>query len=773
MLFVVELDSRLEKSADKRISVERFREIFEIYVEDKLEELKRSGSEKYDKDCRDFNYFMDDVKDVFINNNLVKIPVEFRKSIWETHVDKNLPTLMKNTTSCKCIRKEHNYKKEYRDMTQTLEDFCEEKTRMREIIDQKDYDESLYVDFNKWINKKKEDILKEYEKLSNKDEYKHLLKVSETCDLNHVDKLFLNISSEDMKKNKEDVTKKHLEVKVRLPVNEPIDDRGKEDDLSRGGKSIILNKEENSPTEEITTEYNPVSEMGVGTTIAHSEPGPKTVNTEVRNVLRSDGKISDQGSQKSPPKELSNKQMTPAQRKNVPHFVERRGYGNSHVRGNALKKISNGYDNYKSPSSNYIEVDCAEDKYFLLEDGTNPSENSCKTKYDYFVSNDYDGTGSAIYSTDQVPSREEIKSPASLSTLDARGSTHNLNVSNEGNTLEGGEEKNNVKISEQNGRNLESSVGTDKGSVEKEEEVAATCDPDDRNCVDANQIAVEFLRNLSRGERSGLDGSSNMAHFISTNFGGNNIFSSTDNLYFDIVRPAKGVLPESKSNIIHEHQEMEETTEEGASIIERHSHTSSQNNDAGTSDYMYRILSTTMELPNQQEVFGLYSPVSRTLDSAMSFLKSIFISSSSPVSQRQGQSKESQLAQISTTVQGPIGYKNSSLEMNTNSVGAGINVSSILSMLGFSSGQVRRSGGQGSETYIVGTSQSGFHKNEVIPSIKDKSGKTQIVSNEKGGIFSKGITSMMSSLPVALVTFVFLFMFLVFNKVIIYDNIIF
>lgn len=772
MLFVVELDSRLEESADKRISVERFREIFEIYVEDKLEELKRSGSEKYDKDCRDFNYFMDDVKDVFINNNLVKIPVEVRKSIWETHVDKNLPTLMKNTTNCKCIRKEHNYNKEYRDMTQTLEDFCEEKTRMREIIDQKDYDESLYMNFNKWINKKKEDILKEYEKLSNKDKYKHLLKISETCDLNNVDKLFLNISSEDMKKNKEDVKKQHLEVKVRPPVNEPIDDRGKEDALSRGGKSIILNKEENSPTEEITTEYNPVSEMGVGTTIAHSEPGPKTVNTEVRNVLRSDGKISDQGSQKSPPKELSNKQMTPAQRKNVPHFVERRGYGNSHVRGNALKKISNGDDNYKSPSSNYIEVDCAEDKYFLLEDGTNPSENSCKTKYNYSVSNDYDGTGSAIYSTDQVPSREEIKSPDSLSTLNSRVSTHNLNVSNEGNPLEGGEEKNNVKISEQNGRNLESSVGTDKGSVEKEE-VAATCDPNDRNCVDVNKISVEYLRNLLRGERSGLDGSSNMAHYISTHFGGNNIFSSTDNLYFDIVRPAKGVLPESKSKIIHEHQEMEETTEEGASIIERHSHTSSQQNDSSASGNKYRILSTTMELPNQQEVFGLYSPVSRTFGSAMSFLKNIFISSSSPVSQRQGQSKESQLAQISTTVQGPIGYKNSSLEMNTNSVGAGINAPSILSMLGLSSGQVRRSGGQGSETYIVGTSQSGFHKNEVIPSIKDKSGKTQIVSNEKGGIFSKGITSMMSSLPVALVTFVFLFMFLVFNKVIIYDNIIF
>lgn len=773
MLFVVELDSRLEESADKRISVERFREIFEIYVEDKLEELKRSGSEKYDKDCRDFNYFMDDVKDVFINNNLVKIPVEFRKSIWETHVDKNLPTLMKNTTSCKCIRKEHNYNKEYRDMTQTLEDFCEEKTRMREIIDQKDYDESLYMNFNKWINKKKEDILKEYEKLSNKDKYKHLLKISETCDLNNVDKLFLNISSEDMKKNKEDVTKKHREVKVRPPVNEPIDDRGKEDDLSRGGKRIILNKEENSPTAEITTEYNPVSEMGVGTTIAHSEPGPKTVNTEVRNVLRSGGKISDQGSEISPPKALSNKQMTPAQRKNVPHFVEGRGYGNSHVRGNSLKKISNGDDNYKSPSSNYIEVDCDEDKFLLLEDGTNQSENSCKTKYNYFVSNDYDGTGSAIYSTDQVPSREEIKSPDSLSTLNSRVSTHNLNVSNEGNTLEGGEEKNNVKISEQNGRNLESSVGTDKGSVEKEEEVAATCDPDDRNCVDANQIPVEYLRNLSRGERSGLDGSSNMAHYISTHFGGNNIFSSTDNLDFDIVRPAKGVLPESKSNIIHEHQEMEETTQEGASIIERHSHTSSQQNDSSASRNKYRILSTSMEFPNQQEVFGLYSPVSRTLDSAMSFLRSVFISSSSPVSQRQGQSKESQLAQISTTVQDPIGYRTSPLQMNAHSVGAGINGSSILSMLGLSSGQVRRSGGQGSETYIVGTSQSGFHKNEVSPTIKDKSGKTQIVSNEKGGIFSKGITSMMSSLPVALVTFVFLFMFLVFNKVIIYDNIIF
>lgn len=773
MLFVVELDSRLEKSADKRISVERFREIFEIYVEDKLEELKRSGSEKYDKDCRDFNYFMDDVKDVFINNDLVKIPVEVRKSIWETHVDKNLPTLMKNTTSCKCIRKEHNYNKEYRDMTRTLEDFCEEKTRKLEIIDQKDYDESLYVNFNKWINKKKEDILKEYKKLSNKDKYKHLLKISKTCDLNHVDKLFLNISSEDMKKNKEDVTKKHREVKVRPPVNEPIDDRGKEDALSRGGKSIILNKEENSPTEEITTEYNPVSEMGVGTTIAHSEPGPKTVNTEVRNVLRSDGKISDQGSQKSPPKELSNKQMTPAQRKNVPHFVERRGYGNSHVRGNALKKISNGDDNYKSPSSNYIEVDCAEDKYFLLEDGTNPSENSCKTKYDYFVSNDYDGTGSAIYSTDQVPSREEIKSPDSLSTLNSRVSTHNLNVSNEGNPLEGGEGKNNVTINEQNVRNLESSVGTDKGSDKNEEEVAAICDPNDADCFDANQILFDYFKGLSEGKGSGLDGSSNMERLTLKYFRDNNIFSSTGNLDFDIVRPAKEVLPESKSKIIHEHQEVEETTQEGASIIERHSRTSSQNNDAGTSDYIYRMLSTTIEFPNEKETFGLYSPVSQTFGSVMSFLKNIFISSSSPVSQSKGQSKESQLAQIPTMVKGPIGYKNSSLEMNTNSVGAGINAPSILSMLGFSSGQIRRNGVQGSETYLTGSDGNVFHKNKVSPTIKDKSGKTQIVSNEKGGIFSKGITSMMSSLPVALVTFVFLFMFLVFNKVIIYDNIIF
>lgn len=773
MLFVVELDSRLEKSADKRISVERFREIFEIYVEDKLEELKRSGSEKYDKDCRDFNYFMDDVKDVFINNDLVKIPVEVRKSIWETHVDKNLPTLMKNTTSCKCIRKEHNYNKEYRDMTQTLEDFCEEKTRMREIIDQMDYDESLYVNFNKWINKKKEDILKEYEKLSNKDKYKHLLKISETCDLNHVDKLFLNISSENMKKMKEDVKKQHLEVKVRPPVNEPIDDRGKEDDLSRGGKRIILNKEENSPTAEITTEYNPVSEMGVGTTIAHSEPGPKTVNTEVRNVLRSGGKISDQGSEISPPKALSNKQMTPAQRKNVPHFVERRGYGNSHVRGNALKKISNGDDNYKSPSSNYIEVDCAEDKYFLLEDGTNPSENSCKTKYDYFVSNDYDGTGSAIYSTDQVPSREEIKSPDSLSTLNSRVSTHNLNVSNEGNPLEGGEEKNNVTINEQNGRNLESSVGTDKGSDKNEEEVAATCGPNDGDCIDANQIPVEYLRKLSRGERSGLDGSSNIKHIISNNFDDSNMIFPTFNFDFDILKAEEEVLPVNNSDIIYGHEEVEETTQEGASIFEKHSHTSSQQNDSSASGNKYRMLSTTMELPNQQEVFGLYSPVSRTFGSAMSFLKNIFISSSSPVSQRQGQSKESQLAQISTTVQGPIGYRTSPLQMNAHSVGAGINISSILSMLGLSSGQVRRSGGQGSETYLTGSDGNVFHKNEVIPTIKDKSGKTQIVSNEKGGIFSKGITSMMSSLPVALVTFVFLFMFLVFNKVIIYDNIIF
>ncbi|SOV20039.1 surface-associated interspersed protein 4.2 putative [Plasmodium sp. gorilla clade G2] len=772
MLFVVESDSRLEEWADQRISVDRFREIFEIYIEDKLDELKKARSKKFDKDCRDFNYFMDDVKDVFINNDLVKIPIDVRRSIWEKNVDKNLPTLMKNSTNCKCIRKEHNYDKEYRDMTQTLENFCEEKTRKLKNIDKKDYEEDLCINFNIWINKKKEKILEQYEKLSKKEENKHLLKVSETCDLNDVGNLFANISCEVMKKNKEEARSKNPKVKRRRPGNESVRASGKEDALSKKSKSINLKKEDNSAIVEMASGSNTVSKTSVGSTIARNGSGRKKVPPKPGSYKKSGEKISDKGPQTSTPKERSIKKKTDVQPKNVQNDVKRRGHGSSHVTSLPVKKTSTSDDTYKNPSSNYIEVDCTENKYFLLKDGNNKSKGICKTNYDYSISNDYDSTDSVFYSTDQVSSKNEIESPSSLPILHKGENTSNLyvndqlSVSHKINSHSVEEQKNNVEISAQIDGNMEGSVRIDNhvDEYKEEEEEAASCDSGDESCVDASKIPVGLLKGLSTEEPSGLEGSSNIEYLRSNYFSGNNIFSDSVNLDFDILIPEEEALDEENSDIIHEHQGVEEINQEGASIIERSSHSSSQFSDSSASKNKYRILSTTMDFPDQYKLFGLYSPVSQKFGNVLSFVKDILSFSTAPVSRSQGQSKENNPEELSTSVNGSKEYESSPLQMNIGTVSRGNSIHPILTMLGLTNERGRRNSDRGSETYISGSSQNGFHKNEVIPTIKGKGGETQVVSNEKGGILSKGVTSMISSLPVALVTFVFLFMFLAFNK---------
>ncbi|KYO02928.1 surface-associated interspersed protein 4.2 (SURFIN 4.2) [Plasmodium gaboni] len=776
MLFVVESDSRLEEWADKRISVDRFREIFEIYIEDKLEELKKARSKKFDKDCRDFNYFMDDVKDVFINNDLVKIPIEARKSIWEKNVDNNLPTLMKKTTNCKCIRKEHKYDKEYRDMTQTLENFCEEKTRKLNRIDKKDYVEGLCTNFNIWINNKKEKILEQYKKLSKIEENKHLLKVSETCDLNNVDNLFANISCEVMKKNKEEARRKHPKVKERRPVNESIRNSGKENTQSRRPETINLKKKNNSPIVEIGSKSNTVSETSVGSTISHSESRRKTVSPKPGNGLKSDEKISDKGPQTRSPQERSIKKKTRGHLNNVSNDAEKKGRRNSHVISPTVKKTSDSHDKYKNPSSNYIEVDCTEGNYFLLKDGNNNSEDICKTNYDYSISNDYSSSDSFIYSTGKDTSRNEIKTPDSLPILLTRENASNvygsdqISFSHEGNSHNGEGENNNVNMSEHEVDIVEGSVRIDDSVVENEEEVAAVCDPDDKTCVDASKIPVEVLKGLSTEEYSDLEGSSDLEHLRSKIFGGINIFSDRGNLDFDILIPEEEVSDEENSDIIHEHEEVEEINQAGTSIIERHSHTSSQYNDTSTSDNKYRILSTAMEFDDHPTIFGFYSPLSEKFYGALNFLKGILSFNNSLVSQSQGQHEGKKLEELQTSIRAPKEYKSSSLHMNDNNVGAGINKNGIFSILGLTSENDGRNTEEGTETYLTGSSKNGFNKIKVIRTFKGNGGENKVLSNEKGGvlskggILSKGVTSMITSLPVALVTFVFLFMFLAFNK---------
>lgn len=192
MLMVIEFDDRIKKASDNRISINRFREVFDNYVEDTLEELANNTTNTYEKKCRDFNYFIDDVKDMFINHDLVKSTPEILKKVWESDIDKNLPRLMEKTTKNTCVRVAHDYEKKYRDLRKNLEDFCDEKMeRLEKLKISNNYMNDCF-DYNNWVNKKRNEFITGMTGMD-KRKKKMYLRKSDSCDLNNLANLFLNI----------------------------------------------------------------------------------------------------------------------------------------------------------------------------------------------------------------------------------------------------------------------------------------------------------------------------------------------------------------------------------------------------------------------------------------------------------------------------------------------------------------------------------------------------------------------------------------------------
>ncbi|KYN93539.1 surface-associated interspersed protein 4.1 (SURFIN 4.1), partial [Plasmodium reichenowi] len=127
MEFIVQFDDKNDVVNYNTIDTERFRKVFEVYVEDQIDELDTKTSEYLNKECRHFNYFIDDMKDEFLTTTSISLSPELRKQLWESEVDKNLPNLMARSTHNKCLRTEHNYDKKYRDVIKILEDYCEDR----------------------------------------------------------------------------------------------------------------------------------------------------------------------------------------------------------------------------------------------------------------------------------------------------------------------------------------------------------------------------------------------------------------------------------------------------------------------------------------------------------------------------------------------------------------------------------------------------------------------------------------------------------------------
>ncbi|KOB87227.1 hypothetical protein PFDG_03404 [Plasmodium falciparum Dd2] len=207
MHFVVELDNTGDDFNDKAISTERFRNVFEVYVEDKIDELDTKPSEILNKECRHFNYFIDDMKDEFLTSSLIRLPKKLRKQLWESEVDENLPNLMATTTHNKCLRTEHNYDKKYRDVIKILEDYCEDRaTKLRDLKAIK-YAEQDCINFNTWVSSWDYEIKRQMNKLDISKIKQYLEKSKFKCDINDLDNLdtfFSHVNPKDMKGSEED-----------------------------------------------------------------------------------------------------------------------------------------------------------------------------------------------------------------------------------------------------------------------------------------------------------------------------------------------------------------------------------------------------------------------------------------------------------------------------------------------------------------------------------------------------------------------------------------
>lgn len=207
MHFVVELDNTGDDFNDKAISTERFRNVFEVYVEDKIDELDTKPSEILNKECRHFNYFIDDMKDEFLKSSLIRLSKELRKQLWESEVDEKLPNLMATTTHNKCLRTEHNYDKKYRDVIKILEDYCEDRaTKLRDLKAIK-YAEQDCINFNTWVSSWHYEIKRQMDKLDISKIKQYLEKSKFKCDINVLDNLdtfFSHVNPKDMKGSEED-----------------------------------------------------------------------------------------------------------------------------------------------------------------------------------------------------------------------------------------------------------------------------------------------------------------------------------------------------------------------------------------------------------------------------------------------------------------------------------------------------------------------------------------------------------------------------------------
>ncbi|KYN93381.1 surface-associated interspersed protein 8.3 (SURFIN 8.3), partial [Plasmodium reichenowi] len=119
------------------------------YVSQKIKEIKNLGD--YEKSCRDLNYEIDELKELFCTRYLLNIPRYVRLASWNKNIEDHLKTTMVSDSDEKCKRSYPFYRGIQRYRRKLLADYCEERDKRKRDVLNSSNDKDKCLEYNEWV----------------------------------------------------------------------------------------------------------------------------------------------------------------------------------------------------------------------------------------------------------------------------------------------------------------------------------------------------------------------------------------------------------------------------------------------------------------------------------------------------------------------------------------------------------------------------------------------------------------------------------------------
>ncbi|EUR82586.1 hypothetical protein PFBG_00149, partial [Plasmodium falciparum 7G8] len=198
----------------KRISSTAYPLYFSVF----LKRLKNFVSERinkiknlvdYEKSCRNLNYEIDEVKDLFCTGDFLNIPRYVRLASWNKNIEDHLKATMVSDSNQKCKRSYPFYPRIQRYRRKLLADYCEERDKRRREVISSSTDKDKCLEFNEWVIMNDNAITDSFNNnITEGDRNKGAYTINDNCSLRKPYILFQLLECHEGKKKEEEPEKK-------------------------------------------------------------------------------------------------------------------------------------------------------------------------------------------------------------------------------------------------------------------------------------------------------------------------------------------------------------------------------------------------------------------------------------------------------------------------------------------------------------------------------------------------------------------------------------